>query len=71
MPPRRRTQSVTLPNGIRPDALPPYVYWDTTGLGRWVWRQYDPTTRKLKTRRLAGPAATLADLYAAYQAASQ
>lgn len=71
MPPRRRTQSVTLPNGIRPDALPPYVYWDTTGLGRWVWRQYDPATRKLKTRRLAGPAATLADLYAAYHAATQ
>ena len=31
------------------------MYWDTTGLGRWVYRHYDPATQRLTGHRLGGP----------------
>jgi len=56
-----------LPGGIKPAALPPYVYWDTTGLGRWVYRHYDPETKRRTCHRLGGPAATLKEIWLAYE----
>lgn len=68
MVPRRRNRSTPLPLGIKPEALPNYVYWDKTGLGRWVYRRYDPAAKKLDWTRLAGPTATLREIWDAYQA---
>lgn len=57
MPPRRRIQSAVLPRGIRPDQVPAYVYWRPAGRGRWViYIDGSP-------RRLAGPDATLAEIW--------
>jgi hypothetical protein len=61
--PRHRERTKTLPNGIKPDTLPAYVYWDTTGGERWVLRNYDPATRRLSSKRLAGPGATLREIW--------
>jgi integrase len=66
MPPRPRQHTSTLPNGIKPEALPPYVYFDRNGLGRWVWRER--VDGKLKAHRLAGPQATIAEIWHAYDA---
>lgn len=68
MSPRPRQRSVSLPNGIKPDALPPYVYWDATGRGRWLWKKYDTTTQKQNAHRLAGASATLREIWDAYEA---
>lgn len=43
--PRPRQRNIPLPNRIKPDALPPYVYWDASGHGRWLLYQYDKATR--------------------------
>ena len=66
--PRPRQRDTTLPNRIKPDALPPYVYWDASGHGRWLLYQYDKATRQTKTKRLAGPTATVKVIWDAYQA---
>lgn len=69
MSPRPRQRSVPLPRGIKPDALPAYVYWDPSGRGRWIWRQY--ADGKLgRAVRLCGPNATLRDIWEAYELAS-
>lgn len=70
MSPRPR-QSASLPNGIKPEALPNYVYWDATGKGRWLLKTYDRATRKTSTKRLAGPKATLREIWDAYEAHTQ
>jgi integrase len=70
MSPRPR-QSASLPNGIKPEALPIYVYWDATGKGRWLLKTYDRATRKTSTKRLAGPKATLREIWDAYEAHTQ
>lgn len=67
---RRRAQSTSLPGGIRPDTLPPYVYWDRTGSGRWVWRQRDAQNKTLRNVRIGGPGLTLKQICEAYQAVS-
>ena len=64
MAPRRRSPLTTLPHGIKPEQLPSRVYWQPTGRGRWVIKPPGQTT----TKTLAGPEATLADLWTAYQA---
>lgn len=66
--PRPRQRDIPLPNRIKPDALPPYVYWDASGHGRWLLYQYDKATRRTKTKRLAGPTATVKEIWDAYQA---
>lgn len=58
----------TLPHGIKPDALPNYVYWDNSGRGRWLYRHYDPTTQKQTAQRIAGADATLRQIWDAYEA---
>lgn len=68
MAPRKRERSTPLPNGIKGDALPPYVYWDTSGRGRWIWRYLDPDTSRWRGKRLAGPSATLREIWDAYEA---
>jgi integrase len=68
MSPRHRQRSKALPHGIKPDALPAYVYWDATGRGRWIWRRYDPVTKKSSARRIGGPDATLREIWDAYEA---
>lgn len=68
MSPRKRSRTSALPHGIKPDALPAYVYWDTTGRGRWIHRQYDPATQKTTTKRIAGPGATLREIWDSYEA---
>lgn len=68
MPPRPRQRSTTLPHGIKGDALPTGVYWDPSGRGRWLYRRYDRATGKAKAKRIAGPTATLRDIWAAYEA---
>lgn len=68
MAPRRRQRTKQLPNGIKPDALPSYVYWDDTGRGRWIWRKYDSQTKKTSAQRIAGPDATLREIWDAYEA---
>jgi len=47
------------------------VYWDTTGLGRWVYRHYDPATKRLTGQRLGGPGATLKEIWLAYEEQTQ
>lgn len=63
MSPRPR-QKTPLPNGIRREQLPDYVYWVPDGKGRWVYRH--ATDGKLKSIRLGGPDATLLDLLQAH-----
>lgn len=65
--PRRRQQTRPTPNKIKPDALPEYVYWDTKGSGRWVWRRYNPDTKRSTSVRLAGQEATLREIWEAYE----
>jgi integrase len=65
MAPRRKARS--LPNGIKPDAIPSGVSWDTTGLGRWVMRH--KADGKLRSIRLGGPDTTLGQLWAAFESA--
>lgn len=65
--PRRRQQTVKLPNGIKPDALPAYVYWKTAGNGRWVYQYIDPATKRQTTRRIASANATLREIWNAYE----
>jgi integrase len=65
MPPRPRQRSTILPSGIKPDALPPYVYFDAAGRGRWVLRE--KVDGKLKAYRLAGADATIAQIWSAYK----
>lgn len=67
----RPRQTQVLPGGIKPAALPPYVYWDATGHGRWVYRHYDPQTKRLTCHRLGGPTATLKAIWLAYEAQTQ
>lgn len=71
MSPRPREHLHPLPLGIKPEALPAYVYWDPSGRGRWILKRYDPGTRKSTSRRLAGPAATLREIWDAYEAAQR
>ncbi|MFD2112065.1 site-specific integrase [Thiorhodococcus fuscus] len=71
MSPRRRSRTAKLPNGIKPDALPPYVYWDASGKGRWILHTYDSERRKTKARRLCGPECTLREIWDAYEAATR
>lgn len=70
MAPRRREQHAKLPNGIRPDALPAYVYWDKTGNGRWIWRPPTDADGKRRSYRLGGKGLTLRQLWDAYYAIS-
>jgi integrase len=70
MPPRRRQQTTALPNGIQPDALPAYVYWDRTGNGRWIWRPYQPHHQRRTSIRLGGASLSLRQIWDAYEAVS-
>jgi len=71
MAPRRRSQTAKLPQGIKPDALPPYVYYDPSGRGRWIRHHYDPATQRTKATRLCGPECTLREIWDAYEAATR
>lgn len=62
MPPRRRIQTTRLPNRIKADQLPPYVYWRPAGRGRWViYIDGSP-------RRLTDATASLAEIWRAHEA---
>jgi integrase len=67
MAPRPRQHARPLPGGIKPEALPDYVYWDPSGRGRWIVKHYDPQTKRTTSHRLAGPTATLRDIWDAYE----
>lgn len=67
MPPRPRQRATILPAGIKGDALPTGVYWDPSGRGRWIYKRHDKATGKSPAKRLAGPAATLRDIWDAYE----
>ena len=67
MPPRPRQRATILPAGIKGDALPTGVYWDPSGRGRWIYKRHDKATGKSPAKRLAGPAATLRDIWGAYE----
>lgn len=67
MSPRPRQRSTTLPNGIKGDALPTGVYWDPSGRGRWLYKRHDKATGKRPAHRLAGPTATLREIWNAYE----
>jgi len=66
--PRRRR---ALPHGIAPESLPPYVYWDASGHGRWLLHRYDPQRQRTRATRLCGPECTLREIWEAYQTAEQ
>jgi len=70
MPPRPRQRATILPSGIKGDALPTGVYWDPSGRGRWIYKLRDKATGKRPAVRLAGPTATLREIWDAYEAIS-
>lgn len=67
MAPRPRQRATVLPAGIKGDALPVGVYWDPTGRGRWLYKRHDKATGKSPAKRLAGPTATLREIWDAYE----
>ncbi len=71
MPPRPRQHATTLPLGIKGDALPVGVYWDPSGHGRWLYKRHDKATGKSPATRIAGPTATLREIWDAYEAFSR
>lgn len=66
MAPRPRSKTARLPSGIKPDALPPYVYFETHGRGRWILKRPHPSTGRLTTHRLCSAEATLREIWDAY-----
>lgn len=70
MAPRKRERSAKLPHGIKGDALPPYVYWDPSGNGRWMWRYRDEDNH-WRSKRIAGPMATLREIWDVYEASTR
>lgn len=61
MPGRKRKHDPTIPAHIDQVRLPPGVYWDRTGKGRWLLAESTPEGRR-KLRRIAGPDARLSEL---------
>jgi integrase len=68
MAPRPRQRATVLPAGIKGDALPVGVYWDPSGRGRWLYKRHDKASGKSPAKRLAGPTATLREIWDAYEA---
>jgi integrase len=69
MPPRPRQRTAKLPRGIKPEALPNYVYFDPAGRGRWILRLY--ADGKLgRAVRLCCAQATLREIWDAYEHAT-
>jgi len=66
MPPRERNPRTKLPQGIKPDALPPYVYYEAAGRGRYILKRAHPATGRLTTLRLCSSAATVREIWDAY-----
>lgn len=63
MPGRKRKHDPTIPAHIDQARLPPGIYWDRTGKGRWIL--VDTTADGARqTRRVAGPDARLSELQA-------
>jgi len=60
------TRKAPYPKHINPDKVPTGCYWQAHGKGRWIttWRE----NGRKRSKTLAGPNATLADLHAAMEA---
>lgn len=61
-PGRKRAYNPAIPAHIDQRKIPATCYWNPTGLGRWYIQTKDENG-KLRNKRIAGPDATLADLY--------
>ncbi len=63
-PGRPRKAPPNLPAHIDYSLVPPGIYWDRTGRGRWCVQDPHPDGHGFKRKTVAGPTARLSDLHA-------
>lgn len=61
---RPRKHNPTIPAHIDQSRLPPGIYWDRSGRGRWYVLEDHPEDNRKAPLRVAGPEARLSDLHA-------
>lgn len=61
---RKRKHNPTIPAHIDQTRLPPGIYWDKSGKGRWYVLEPHPEGGRRRAVTVAGPAARLSDLHA-------
>ena len=62
-PPR----TAPIPAHIDGKKLPTGTWWNKSGHGKWMIKIKDTATGKWKSKRICGPAATLAEIWQAYE----
>lgn len=61
---RKRKFNPTIPDHIDQARLPPGIYWDKSGKGRWYVLEPHPEGGRMRTLTVAGPSARLSELHA-------
>lgn len=61
---RKRKHNPTIPAHIDQTKLPPGIYWDRSGNGRWYVIEPDPESDRPRARTVASSSARLSDLHA-------
>ena len=65
--PGRKRSSKNTPAHINADKLPDRVWFNTSGVGKWMLNYYDEQNNR-KTKRICGPEAKLAEIWQAVEA---
>ena len=63
----RPRSSTNHPAHIQPEKLPNYVWYNTSGNGKWMLKYYDIDTQKWRSRRICSGKATLSQIWQAYE----
>lgn len=65
----RTRSSENFPSHIKdPSKLPCHTWFNKSGAGKWMLDYYDATSEKWRSRRIAGPLATMPEIWQAYEA---
>ncbi|MCQ8128812.1 hypothetical protein [Methylomonas rivi] len=65
--PKGPPRTAPIPSRIDAKKLPTGVWWNKSGLGKWMIKIKDNATGKWKSKRICGPSATLAEIWQAYE----
>ena len=63
--PKGPPRTALIPARIDAKKLPTGVWWNKSGLGKWMIKIKDNATGKWKSKRLCGPTATLTEIWQA------
>ncbi|MGR8931944.1 MAG: site-specific integrase [Gammaproteobacteria bacterium] len=64
----RKRSAKQLPNNIQPEKLPTRVWYSKNGSGCWMMDYYDPAAGKNRSKKIAGGAASLSEIWQAFEA---